>query len=303
MPINSTPKGGPSSPHAPAPEAPRATIQAHTRSPESVGAKILEKLQQAQPAASEAATKASNQSSTVTEPEAASAEAPSKPLDPQYAVLARQTAALRKAQQELKRQQEAWKAREAEYVPKSLFKEDVGKALAEAGISYDQLVESQLADPKSPEQQKIAALEERLAKFEASSQEQANTAYQQALKQIERDTDLLVSSDPAYETIKATGSNKEVVNLIEAVFKAEGHVLTVEEAAKEVEDLLTERSIESVKKLSTLSKIREKLEPKPQPQAEREVPQARPTLRNNMTSTKPLTPRERAILAYEGRLK
>jgi hypothetical protein len=296
MPINAVPK-----------------IVAPTRSPESPEkASVTMKtnfnrvqLPQKPKVAAPAPTETAQPSNPIEQP-IASTEAPSQPISPQYASLARKEAALRKAQQELKSAQDAWKSRESDYIPKSRLQEDALAALAEAGITYDKLTELQLGKGEQPEtnplQSEIDALKKRLEKYEGDLTERDKRAYDSAVGQIRSDVKLLVDFDPTFETIKATESSEQVVELITKVFESEGIVLTVEDAATQVEDALLERTVASVKKLSQLEKIKAKLAPTPEPVQPQETRGSTPkTLTNAVGSTRPLTAREKAILAYEGR--
>ena len=249
----------------------------------------------------------------------------------QFAQLARQEKALRaKAQQ----QEQAFKAREAQlavreaeiaakdtqyktsYIPKDILKQDPLSVLAEAGVSYDELTQQILnQQPTNPRTEaamsrleaKIRQLEEQAEQGRKSAAEQQTQAYQAAVKQIRTDVDALIKSDPAFETIKATRSSKDVVDLIEQVYQKDGVLLTVEEAATQVEDYLMEEAM----KITRIDKIKKKLglaaQPKPvtsntQPPSEPQKPQMK-TLTNSTASTRKLNAKERAILAFKGELK
>lgn len=250
----------------------------------------------------------------------AAAEAPSAAENAQFAALARKERLIRKAQQDLKAAQDAWKQEQAKYISKDTLKSKPLEALSEVGLTYDQLVEQQIAqanpDPQQPLLDKIAQLEERLAKVDQTFAERDTLAEQQALKQYRTDVDLLVSSDPAYETIHATDSQHEVVDLIHRSFKEDGVLLSVEEAAGLVEEKLVAREQARIEKLMQLQKFKSKLAPPtpapstqvtaetveatpPQPQAQ-QVPTT--TLTNVGASQRPMTPRERAIARIKGEL-
>lgn len=244
------------------------------------------------------------------------AEATSEPVSPHFAALSRKERQVRQAQQDLKAREEAFAAKQAEYVPKERLTSETLKTLAEAGIPYDRLVELQLAqanpDPNQQLVDKITQLEEKLAKVDKTFEERDTLQEQQALTQIKRDAQLLVESDPAYETIAATNSVDAVVSLIHKVFKAEGEILSVEEAAQAVEEKLLEREYQRYEALGKLQKIKARLAPKvpteSQATATQEVaataPQQRPqqtTLTNAGSQvTRQLTPRERAIARIKG---
>lgn len=243
-----------------------------------------------------------NNVETVEEPQ----EVTEQPISPQFAALAKQERQLRKARMELKAQQDSWKAEQASFVSKDALKNDPLKALSEAGISYEKLVELQLnqiaPDPNQTLLNKIAELEAKLASVDEQFTKRDSQAYDAAVNQIRSDVQLLVESDDNYETIRATGETEEVVRLIEGIFNTEGKILSVQEAAAMVEEELLSRKLAEVEKLSQLSKIKAKLSKPAENLAEANTvqqSQKQPTLSNNAAVSRPLTARERAILAFE----
>jgi hypothetical protein len=278
----------------------------------------LAPLQSSQPTMHEAPQSApeanqthqSAQSNTGTELKGSGNEASNPTLSPQYVALARKEQALRKQLQEFKSQQEAWKQEQANYVSKKQLETDPLKTLADAGLTYDRLTELQLnqanPDPNQALLDKIAALEGRLASVDEQFTNRDKQAYDQALATIRRDTDLLISSDPAYEIIKATSSQPEVVKLIQRVFEEEGDILSVEEAAQLVEDQLVEDKSSEISRLARLSKISKKLAPaRPAQAMQQQAAQSQSpskTLTNAQSTNKPLSAVERAILAYQNGL-
>jgi len=259
-------------------------------------------------------------------PKAATAPANEEPVSTQFAVLARKEKALRaKAlaqEQALKAREEALKAKEAEllakdseyaskYVPKDRLKTDPFGVLTEEGLTYDQLTELALNAPKPADhatQAYLKKLEAKIAELENSQktaqktyQESQQASYKQAIHQIKMEAQELVSSDPAYETIHATNSVDDVVQLIERVYKEKGIVLPVEKAAQVVEEELLEEAL----KLHKIKKIQERLKAAtpatPVAAPAQQQPQVK-TLTNSMTSTKPMSARDRAIAAMQGRL-
>jgi len=233
-------------------------------------------------------------------------EATSEPADPQLDVLVKKERAIRKAQQQIKLQQEALKAKEASLVDINALKADPLKVLSELGISYENLTEKQLSqinpDPNQQLLNKIAELEQRLSTVDEQFTKRDSQAYEAAVNQIRNDVKLLVDSDPAYETISATGETEAVVELIQKVFDKEGTILSVEEAARLVEDKLLERKLEEVKRLTKLSKIKSKLGSTAEPvteatEAQQSAPQV--TLSHANSVSRPLSAREKAILAFE----
>jgi hypothetical protein len=244
------------------------------------------------------------------EQESVPAKANQQVLNVQQAARARQERAFRDAQRKFQEEKAAWEQNKANFIPKDKLNADTLKTLAEAGISYDKLVELQLAQvPNDPNQillDRIASLETKLAesttKVEESLKTRDQQAYDQAKRQIQADVDLLVDSDPKYETIKATKNSHEVVSLIEKVFNEEGKLLSVEEAASAIEDVAYDNELKRIESYRTLSKFKDKLGQAQAAMQGQEATSAKPsanTITNNMGSSRPLTPRERAILAFQ----
>lgn len=252
-----------------------------------------------------------------------------KALSTQYAQMARKEKAIRAKQQEILQREEALKAREAalqskdseyqqKYVPKDRLTQDTLSVLNELGISYDQLTEmvlSRTVDGQNPSVEsrelqemkaEIKRLNEALERNQKAQEENQQKAYQQALNNIRNEAKKLVDIDDSFEAIKATDSIGDVVELIERTFKEDGVLLTVEEACREVESYLEEETL----KLTRLKKIQAKLQQnqskaddKKEVKQESQQQQQAKTLTNNISTTRRLTAKERAILAFEGKLK
>lgn len=263
-------------------------------------------------------------------PQSAPVKEPS--VSSQFAALARREKALRaQAQQQdqaQKSREAAFAAKEAEmqaklaayeqgYVSKDRLKADLLGTLTEQGVSYDDITQQFLnsqnpLDPRvqsllQKQEAKIAALEAKLTEGEEQSKTSQAEQYQSAIKQITEDTKKLIYTDPEFEMVKTTGSVKDVVELIERTFNEKGTLLTIEDAARQVEDYLTEQAL----KLSKTGKIQKKLAPvapKPltpeqKPQSTQSQQQPVKTLTNSISSSRQLSAKERAILAFKGELK
>lgn len=265
----------------------------------------------------------------------AETEPATTPLSAQFAQLARKEKALRAQVNQFKAEQAAFKqAQDAQkafqapqtpsfdpsrYVALDDIQKDPFGALNKAGLSYEQLVEQQLNQP-SPEQRQlnqtvselraeIKALKDGQDKTTKQFEQQSQDSYTQALNQIRTEAKNLVNSDPdTFETIKATGSIKDVVDLIEDTWKngldeahPKGTLLTVEEAAKMVEDHLSEEAY----KLSQLKKIQKRFAPKQvapaaasaQTGTKPQQQQGSKTLTNAVGTQRQYTAKERAVLA------
>lgn len=253
-------------------------------------------------------------------------------LSDRYAHLARQQKALRQKQlqqdQAYKTREDAIKAKEAEYaakdqeyqkgyISKDRLKQQTLQTLLENGVTYEELtqqvLQQQPQDPRvSAELERLKEqnlrLESKLTEWEQNTTKQQQQAYQSAIKQIQADTKALVSTDPNFEMIKATGSIQDVVELITKTYEQDQILLSVEEAAQQVEDYLADEAI----KLANLTKIKKKLAPvapeqtssTPMQTQQGQKQQTQPvkTLTNAISSPRPMTTRERAIAAFHGKL-
>lgn len=253
---------------------------------------------------------------TAQTPKPTTEASPSEQLSPEFVALARKERQIRKAQQDLKTAQEAWKQEQAKYISKDSLSSDTLKALSEAGITADKLVELQLnqAQSQDPNQvllDRISQLEKQITGItdpeNGTLAQRDKQEYDGVVAQIGRDAKLLVDSDPAFELTRSEGKTSEVVNLITKVFETDGELLDVEEAANLVEKKLTERLQRQFDKISRYTKIKGKTGI-PSETTEEATMQQRPaqkstprinTLTNVGASQPPLSPRDRAILKVQ----
>ncbi len=245
-----------------------------------------------------------------------------------FAQIARQERALRakiqQANTQLKQREAALAAREAaltaapaqqdlsDHVPRSRLQQDALTVLEEAGVDFNELtnqaINRQPTDPRVMStiqklEAKIAQLEESNTKTAKSYEEQQQNNYQAAVKQISRDVQSLVNSDPEFETVKAMNASKDVVELITKTFNKTGEILSVEDAAKEVEEYLLEEGL----KITQLSKVQKRMaaanasrtptEEKPQALKQQ---QPMKTLTNTTGSMQKSSVRDRAIARANG---
>ena len=312
------------------------TQQNHSENQPSSSESISQNTNSAAPVTqeSQAESTASAQAASEATSNAAAPKAPS--LDAERAHLARKERALRMRELELRRREEAARAQlqpkeqqvparqefdSSAYISKEELKKNPFKALVDLGITYDQVTQEALNAPSSETiqlMQELKSVREELAAIKADSDstkkgwEQAQQAnYQQAIKQMQVEVSNFVKGNDEFEMINATRSSKDVVDLIERTYNEEGYIMSIEDAAKAVEDYLTEESL----RIAKTKKISGKLAPAPaqtpvQATPKQESPSNQPqkspaqkTLTNAMSTTRPLTARERAKLAFEGKLK
>jgi len=172
------------------------------------------------------------------------------------------------------------------------FKKQFLQDPTSVGLSYEELANAAL-DAPTPENQSIKALnkkilelEEKLTGTSQKIEESQTQAYQAALKQISREAESLVHSDESFELIKATKSVDAITQLIALTHKEEGYVMKVEDAAKDVEDYLTDEYT----RIAKLRKIQSKLVPTEQQSSQQQQTSPAPktpatTLTNRVNSS------------------
>lgn len=239
------------------------------------------------------------------------------PLSPQFAALARKERMIREQTRQIQAEKQSMQTKldEMKTQTESQWKQKLVQnpwdALIEAGLSPDQATQMILNQPK-PEEVELQKMRREIEALRSSQdqskdlmKQQQDEQYKQAKKQIGTEVKLLVDSDEAFETIKAMSAQDAVTELIEQTFLKDGHLMSVDAAAKEVEDYLIEQAFS----LAKLKKVQARLLPQAVQSAQKQNLYQKPqlnTLSNRMTPTaKPLTDKERkqrAILAFEGKL-
>jgi hypothetical protein len=250
------------------------------------------------------------------------------PLSQQYAILARKDKALRQREQQLKAREAALAKPEApkaeapsnqfdpnNFVSKEMLQKNPFGVLNQLGLSYDKLVDIVTNGPSHEQissQMELQMLKDELKaikaetentkkSFETSQQEQN----QQALNMMKKEAAKLVASDESFEMLKLRpDAIEDVVKLIERTYEEDGEFLSVADAASQIEELLAEEAM----KYARAKKIQSRLTPAKtagtpvksngQPQKSGELK----TLTNALGTSRPLTSRERAILAMQGKL-
>lgn len=248
-----------------------------------------------------------------------------EPLSSQYAILARKEKAIRLRDQQLKAREAAIKASEeaakapkapsfdeTKYVSKEKLSQDPFSVLTEMGLTYDQLTEFALNGPKPKEielMNEIKSMRDELKALKGDTESTRKTfqEYQEqnekhGINELTKRATTLIDTNPEFETIKETGSIGDVVELIKQTLKEDGVLLTVEEAAQQVEDYLVEEAL----KLARIKKIQQKLAPKAPAEGQKLTDQSKKselkTLTNSVGTSRQLSARERALLAFEGKL-
>jgi Fe2+ transport system protein B len=144
---------------------------------------------------------------------------------------------------------------------------------------------------ETPEQQQIRELNAKLEKFEETQKSQANKQYEATISQYKKEIANTVSSNPEFDTIKSLGAEEHVLQLILDTFNEDGEVMTVEQAAKDIEEAL----LEEAERYAKLTKVQQKLvKSVPQQEEKRVLPAPKSglrTLTNSIQQVSPSTPR------------
>lgn len=247
------------------------------------------------------------------------------PLSPKFAALARQQKMIRQQQIEFQEQKKAFEAERQQIEQAKSWKQrltqDPYSVMLEAGLTADQVAALMLQQPNvedqkfSQVQSELKAIKEAQEQAKQEAQRVQQQQYDNAVTQIRNDVENLVMADESYETIKTMGASEAVVALIEENFHKTGRLLSIEDAAKDVEEYLVEEAM----KIASINKIKSRFIPAPeQPQVpqkqgiqaqlqKQQEQQTLKTLSNKSLAgqshaTTAKEKRERAILAFQGKL-
>jgi len=227
-----------------------------------------------------------------------------QPLSPQFAALAKQRRAL-----DVRERAIAEKEKALEQTPSgqgggleiARLKSDPLGVLLEAGVTYDQLTEAILAS-QDDGSNKVRGLEQKLKSveesFDAKLSERDKQQKQQVLAEMGREASQLVAQGDDFELVRETRSVPKVLQLIERTFDETGEILDVPEALQLIEDELLADSL----KVAGYKKVQQRSQPQFATQPQQQQRQMR-TLSNRDTASVPMTPKQRALAAFQGTLK
>jgi hypothetical protein len=223
-----------------------------------------------------------------------------KPLSPQFAALARQKRTLQQERAAFEKEKADFKAQQQpQGIDLSKLKSDPLGVLQQAGVTYDELTQAIMNGDPAPNAE-VIALQKRIEELEKGVDnklsERDDQAKQQVLREIKRDAERMAFSSEEFKAIRATKSFDDVVELIDRTWTKSGELLDVPEAMKLVEKQLREEISPIAKELGFQSA---------DAPAQQQQPQQRQmkTLTNRDGSVALLTPKQRAIMAFEGKLR
>lgn len=186
-------------------------------------------------------------------------------LSPQITAMARKEQAQRKREQTFLQREKAFEAKLADAEKYAQLKTKLAakdySAADELGMTYEEytqyLVDKQAAT--NPEEQRYKTLEERQTALEKAQEEQTVKEYQQNQALWKQEIAKVVTENEAFSTIKELGMEDAVLRHVNDSFDEDGVELTVEQAAKEIEDALVQRA----EKFASVTKIKKRFEEPP----------------------------------------
>ncbi len=224
-----------------------------------------------------------------------------EPLSPQFAALAKQRRALQQERRafEDSKKEHAATSQGSDAIPVSRLKSEPLKVLLESGVTYDQLTEAILADQGSSETNALKSRIDELEKgIDKKLTDRDAQAEQQVLAEMRKEAEKIIVDNDDFELVRETNSVPDVMRLIERTYRETGEVLDVSEALNLVEDELFKRN----QKLVTLKKMQGLIN-KPAEQVPQQRTSGMRTLTNRDTASIPLSPKQRALMAFRGELK
>jgi chromosome segregation ATPase len=234
--------------------------------------------------------------------------APAVTLSPQLTALSRKQQKLQAEIEAFKAQREQFEKEKADYIPKSSFKtkmqQNAGEALKDLGSDYEEITRLLLEQQNGADP--IKELKSELQQLKTSQEESVNKQYEATLKQYKAEVTSLVAQDPkAFHLINKKNQQEAVVQHIVDTWKENpDNVLTVAQAAKEIEEFLRDEAKQAALDLKELETPAEETQPAkktlppPQRQAPKTLTQSiETTPQRNFGQFQHLSPRDRIAQA------
>lgn len=168
-------------------------------------------------------------------------------LSPQMAALARKEQAFRRQQQELKAQREAFEAEKAEIAELKALKAKIASkdfSEVEKLVPYNEYAEYLInkGTQTTPEQEALKKLESEVQGMKEAQKTDLEKRFEAAVAERKTAVTALVESSNEFPGIKKLKQEDAVVQHILDTWELDDVELTVEQAAKEVEEVMKERA-------------------------------------------------------------
>jgi hypothetical protein len=218
-------------------------------------------------------------------------------LSPQAAALARKELLFRQKEQKMSAELKAIEAERAEIAELKSLKQRLAAddySGIEKLVNYEKYAQYLLNQQASadPQSQKLQAIESKLSEIEGTQKKDIELRHEAAIVQRKTAIAELLAKDETYSTVKALKREDAVLQHILDTWEHDNEELSVEQAAKEVEELLYERA----QRMAQIPKLKKAEPAAPAPEEKKTLPPLRPglkTLPNQATTTdikRPLKP-------------
>jgi hypothetical protein len=182
-------------------------------------------------------------------------------LSPKVSAIARKEAALRQREKELKEKDRTFAEKMADAEKYQQLKAKLAakdySAAEELGLTYDEYVKHELNKEaaKDPATERVAQLEEKLTALQKAQEENVVKEYQANQNLWKQEIVKTVKENDEFSTVRELGAEDIVLQHINDSFEEDNIELTVEQAAKDIEDALLARA----EKFASVSKIKNKV--------------------------------------------
>lgn len=167
-------------------------------------------------------------------------------LSPQLTAIARKEQALQREREALKKERELMAAQLADAEKFTALKSKLtAKDFSEAeslGLSYDAYTEYKLNEQakEDPNQKALLELREKISKLEAGKEEESKLQFEATKKEYTKQIAEFIDKDPSFPLVKKLKRQDSVLQLILDDWETDETETTIEQASKEVEEILAE---------------------------------------------------------------
>lgn len=216
--------------------------------------------------------------------------AESAPVPEESVRISGQASAILRKEQAVRQREEALKAQEKVLAEKLALAEQytqlkeklTAKDYSEAeklGMTYEDYTSYKLNSTNEPDplQEKVLALEAKVEAFEKKAEESSAIQYEETIAEYKKEIGRLVADRPEFSSIKELKKEDAVLQLILDTFEEDGEELSIDEAARFVEEKLVEYG----RAFTALPKLK----PEEPPQRMLPRPMVGRTLTNDMTAS------------------
>jgi len=182
-------------------------------------------------------------------------------LSPKLSALARKEQAQRQREKQIAEKERSFAEKMADAEKYQQLKEKLKNkdfsAAEELGLTYEEYVKHELNKEasKDPATERVRQLEEKLSAVQKAQEEQVVKEYQANQALWKNEIVKVVGENPDFSTVKELGAEDIVLQHINDSFEEDNIELTVEQAAKEIEEALLARA----EKFSSVSKLKNKV--------------------------------------------